>query len=69
VPGLPDVTVAEAASWFGAAKSTVRNWISRQRITSVGKRGNEKTYRFDALAKAERQAGAYHGARNSRFRS
>lgn len=69
MPGqLPEVTVAEAASWFGTRPSTVRNWISRQRIISTGKRGNAKTYRFHELAQAERHAGAYRGARNTRFR-
>lgn len=66
---MPEVTVAEAASWFGTRPSTVRNWISRQRISSVGRRGNAKLYRFIELAQAERHAGAYGGARNTRFRS
>lgn len=57
---LPDIsnavcTVEQAAAWFGVNPSTVRTWLDRYQIPSMGKRV-VKIYRFVDLVNAHRRA-------------
>ena len=52
-----EVTVIEAAAWFKVSPKTVRTWVARYSIASVGGRAkNTKTYRFSDLVAADRRA-------------
>lgn len=49
-----ELTVKEAAAWFGVVASTVRMWAKTGKIEAVGMRGQAKTYRFTDLVEADR---------------
>lgn len=47
------LTINEAAAWFGVAGVTVRGWVARYNLESVGTRGSAKLYSFRALCRID----------------
>jgi len=49
-----EVTVNEAASWFGVKPATIRSWVKRGKVSAVGRRERANTYRLVDLVDADR---------------